>query len=59
MSRIGRFLISEEWLVSWPNTSQWGLKRELPFSNPSQRSRERLGVQAFQDVEMLERSRWV
>lgn len=27
MSRLDRFLISEEWLGSWNNLSQWGLKR--------------------------------
>jgi exonuclease III len=29
MSRIDRFLISNEWLSSWPESSQWGLDREL------------------------------
>lgn len=26
MSRLDRFLLTEEWLNVWPNLSQWGLK---------------------------------
>lgn len=29
MSRLDRFLISEEWLNTWGNLSQWGLKRSV------------------------------
>lgn len=27
MSRLDKFLVSEEWLSTWSNLSQWGLKR--------------------------------
>lgn len=29
MSRLDRFLISEEWLSTWGNLSQWGLQRSV------------------------------
>lgn len=29
MSRLDRFLITEEWLCMWSNLSQWGLKRSV------------------------------
>lgn len=29
MSRIDRFLVSDEWLSMWPNISQWGLERSV------------------------------
>lgn len=29
MSRLDKFLISEEWLSTWSNLSQWGLKRSV------------------------------
>lgn len=29
MSRLDRFLLSEEWLNEWPELSQWGLKRSV------------------------------
>lgn len=29
MSKLDRFLITEEWLNTWNNLSQWGLKRSV------------------------------
>lgn len=29
MSRLDRFLVSEEWLSTWENSTQWGLERSL------------------------------
>lgn len=29
MNRLDRFLLLENWLVSWPQSSQWGLMRGL------------------------------
>lgn len=29
MSRFDRFLLSEEWLMVWPDSKQWGLNRSL------------------------------
>ncbi|MCI41732.1 LINE-1 reverse transcriptase like, partial [Trifolium medium] len=29
MSRIDRFLVSEAWLLRWPNCSVWGMDRSL------------------------------
>lgn len=29
MSRLDRFLVSEEWLQEWPNPSQWALDRDV------------------------------
>ncbi|XP_058778478.1 uncharacterized protein LOC131652588 [Vicia villosa] len=33
-SRIDRFLISEEWCISWPSSSQWALDKELSDHRP-------------------------
>ncbi|GKV14964.1 hypothetical protein SLEP1_g25762 [Rubroshorea leprosula] len=34
MSRIDRFLVSEEWLLRWCDVKQWGLKRTVSYHCP-------------------------
>ncbi|GKV50269.1 hypothetical protein SLEP1_g56981 [Rubroshorea leprosula] len=34
MSRLDRFLLSEEWCLNWENVKQWGLNRSLSYHCP-------------------------
>ncbi|GKV24110.1 hypothetical protein SLEP1_g33762 [Rubroshorea leprosula] len=42
MSKIDRFLVSEDWLLRWPDVKQWGLKRSVSDHCPVLLKNERM-----------------